>query len=171
MVEKVAYVVVKKIDNVEVREYPELLLATVEGFDENVAFGLLFDFISGGNMSMRKIAMTAPVISSEKIPMTAPVISRGNYMAFVMPSAYDRETIPQPKNQKVQIEVVPKRTVAVLRFSGYATDKKTAERVRQLFSVVKKNNLKTHGEPFLMRYNSPFAPGFIRRNEVGIEIR
>ncbi len=28
----------------------------------------------------------------------------------------------------------------------------------------------TGGEPFLMRYNPPFTPGFLRRNEIGIEI-
>jgi hypothetical protein len=27
------------------------------------------------------------------------------------------------------------------------------------------------GRPFLMRYDSPWTPGFLRRNEVAIEIR
>ncbi|NLH26447.1 MAG: heme-binding protein, partial [Methanomicrobiales archaeon] len=27
------------------------------------------------------------------------------------------------------------------------------------------------GRPFLMRYNAPYTPGFMRRNEVGVEIK
>lgn len=170
MVEKAPYTVVKKIDNLEVRDYPELILAAVEDFQDDNAFGLLFNYISGENKSQKKISMTAPVITSEKIPMTAPVISQKNYMAFVMPSSYDKSTIPEPKNQKVKIKIQPKKTLAVQRFSGYATHKKTELKIEELLSTVKKNKLKTKGEPFLMRYNSPFAPGFIRRNEVAIEI-
>jgi len=170
MVEKTPYNVVKKIDNIEIRKYPELILATVKDYNDDSGFNSLFNYISGDNTSQKKISMTAPVITSEKIPMTAPVITHNNYMAFVMPSKYDMSNIPKPKNQKVKIELQPKRTVAVLRFSGYATNKKTEGKIKQLLETVKNHKLKLKGDPFLMRYNSPFAPGFIRRNEVGIEL-
>jgi effector-binding domain-containing protein len=170
MVEKAAYDVIKKIDNVEIRNYPELILASVKGVKDDEAFGLLFNYISGYNKSQKKISMTAPVITSEKIPMTAPVLSKKDYMAFIMPSSFDESTIPNPKDENVKIEIQPKKKVAVLRFSGYTSDKKTYKRISELLSILKKHQLKTKGEPFLMRYNSPFAPGFIRRNEVAIEI-
>jgi len=170
MVEKAAYNVINKIDNVEIRNYPKLILASVKGFDDNNAFSLLFNYISGDNTSQKKISMTAPVITSEKISMTAPVISKDNYMAFVMPSSYNESTIPKPKNQKVKIEIQPKKKVAVLRFSGYTSNKKIDKQILQLLSILKNHQLKTKGDPFLMRYNSPFAPGFIRRNEVAIEL-
>lgn len=170
MVEKAPYTIVKKIEPIEIREYPELILAAVQDYNDDSAFGLLFNYISGGNTSRKKIPMTAPVITSEKIPMTAPVISQSNYMAFVLPSTYDKETVPNPNNPKVKIEIKPKRKLAVLKFSGYATNKKTEEKINFLLTTVKKHKLKTKGETFLMRYNSPFAPGFIRRNEVAIEI-
>lgn len=170
MVEKAKYDVIKKIDNIEIRNYPKLILASVKGYNDDDAFGLLFNYISGYNTAQSKISMTAPVITSEKIPMTAPVLSQRNYMAFVMPSSYDKSTIPKPKDQKVKIEILPKRKIAALRFSGYTSDKKTEKRISELLSVLKNHELKTKGEPFLMRYNSPFAPGFIRRNELAIEI-
>ena len=114
--------------------------------------------------------MTAPVISSEKIQMTAPVISQKNYMAFVVPSAYNKDNVPKPTNPKVSIDIQPSRTVAVLRFSGYSTSKNIEKHTQKLLSQIKNNKLKTKGEPYLMRYNSPFAPGFIRRNEIAVEI-
>ena len=48
--------------------------------------------------------------------------------------------------------------------------KKTNENIKRLLTILENNDLKTKGEPFLMRYNSPFTPGFLRRNEVAIEI-
>ena len=170
MVEKAPYEVVKKIDALEIRMYPALVLASVTGYDDTDAFGLLFKYISGYNTSRRKVAMTAPVITTEKIAMTAPVISHTNYMAFVMPSLYDESTIPQPKDTEVSIETLPERKVAVLRFRGYTSDKEMSQRMSELFSVLEKYKIQTKGEPFLMRYNSPFAPGIVRRNEVAVEI-
>jgi len=32
------------------------------------------------------------------------------------------------------------------------------------------NRIETVGEPVLMRYNAPWTPGFMRRNEIAIEI-
>jgi hypothetical protein len=32
------------------------------------------------------------------------------------------------------------------------------------------SGLSARSEPFLMRYNPPFMPGFLRRNEVAIEV-
>jgi len=170
MVENAPYEIVRRIESLEIRIYPSLILAKVEDFEDNNAFGLLFNYISGNNTSQKKISMTAPVITSEKIPMTAPVISEESYMAFIMPSSYDLSKIPKPKNKKIKIEIQPEKKLAVLRFSGRTNYKKTNKKFKQLLDLVKNNNFKTKGNPFLMRYNSPFAPGFIRRNEVAIEI-
>ncbi len=109
MVEKISYDVLKKMDDLEIRKYPEILLAVVKEHDDDSAFGLLFNYISGENKIQKKIKMTAPVISSEKIQMTAPVISKKNYMAFVVPSSYNIENVPKPTNPKVSIEIQPKK--------------------------------------------------------------
>jgi Txe/YoeB family toxin of Txe-Axe toxin-antitoxin module len=147
-----------------------LVVASTTSEKGNTAFNLLFNYISGNNKSREKISMTAPVITSEKIPMTAPVLSKKDYMAFVMPSTYDKSTIPKPKNSEVNIEIQPEKKIAVLRFGGYTSDKKVNNKIKELLESIKNNKLKTKGEPFLMRYNSPFAPGFMRRNEVAIEL-
>lgn len=169
MVEKVKYSIIEKMPNFEIRKYPELILAVVEGEDDS-PFGVLFNYISGNNKVKEKIKMTAPVINSKKIEMTAPVINQENYMAFVMPSKYDKNTIPIPSNKNVKLKFEPEKKLAVIRFSGYTTKSKIKKYIEKLFSELEKNKIKTKGVPLLMRYNSPFAPPFIRRNEVGVEI-
>ncbi len=77
MVEKTQYSVIEKIEDIEIREYPEMILAVVKDIDEDNAFSLLFNYISGDNKVQDKIKMTAPVISSKKISMTTPVIFSG----------------------------------------------------------------------------------------------
>lgn len=173
MVVKAEYHVVQKKDKLEIRKYPELVIASTSGDIENSAFSLLFNYINGNNKSKRKISMTAPVItfeSNETISMTAPVISKRKYMAFILPSKYTKETAPFPLNSNVNIDTIPERTIAVLHFSGKTNEKSLEKHTLILKDQLKKAELQTVGDVFLMRYNSPFTPGFLRRNELGIEI-
>jgi hypothetical protein len=171
MVEIARYDVAGRIGEVELREYPELMLATVTGRSDNSAFGPLFRYISGENRTRRKIPMTAPVITSEKIKMTAPVVSDANSFSFVMPLEYKLEEIPEPLDPDIVVQKIPARKLAVIRFRGYAKEKSVNEVKSRLSSLLQKNGILTIGEPFLMRYNPPWTPGFMRRNEVGIEIQ
>jgi len=43
--------------------------------------------------------------------------------------------------------------------------------MQRLQDALKNEGIDTAGQPFLMRYDSPWKPGFLRRNEVGIEVR
>ena len=142
------YKVVKTLtDEIEIRDYPALLLAetTVEGEREaavNEGFRILADYIFGNNQTSDKIEMTAPVTqaTSEKIAMTAPVtqsVERAGrwVVAFMMPSEYTAASLPVPNNERVRIvETAPKR-VAAIRFSGRYTngnfDKHRARRLQR----------------------------------------
>jgi hypothetical protein len=170
MVEKVEYQVLAEFGRVEIRNYPEVLLAAVEGYEDNTAFGFLFDYIQGNNRSRKKIAMTAPVISSEKIPMTAPVISKTNYFAFAMPSAFNRDTLPLPNDGRIRIEVIPPRILGVLRFSGRTPERRIRTYEKRLAKELEDNGIRSRGAPFLMRYDPPFIPGVFRRNETAVEV-
>jgi len=158
MVKKVNYQAVKNIEDIEIRKYPKLLLATATNLSDNEAFGILFNYISGSNRTLKRIEMTAPVISTE------------NSFSFVMPPRLNMSNIPKPNNPRVIIEKREASKIAVIRFRGYANSKDVNRFSDKLLSVLKKNQIKTVGETFLMRYNSPFAPGFIRRNEVGVKV-
>jgi hypothetical protein len=170
MTQEIPYNVIKKIEDVEIRHYPEVIFAVVEDNSGDSGFGLLFQYISGENKTRRKIAMTAPVITSEKIPMTAPVITGKNYMAFALPSSYTKEIAPIPTNPMVKIQIHPEKTMAILRFSGRSMEIRVQKNIQKLMTTLKNHMIEMKGEPVLMRYNSPFTPGFLRRNEVAIEI-
>ena len=172
MVEQITYKVLKKVGNFEIREYPEIVVATTRYEGENSAFNLLFQYISGNNKSRKKIAMTSPVISSsEKIPMTSPVISENEFMAFSLPKKYSKENTPIPINSQVSLKVIPERIIAVLRFSGKTSKKRIKKYSNELQNLLIIEEFSSIGEVFLMRYNSPFTPGFLRRNEVAIELK
>ena len=170
MTETVQYQEVGRIGEVEVRRYPKMIVATVAGHSDNEAFGILFNYISGKNRPRQKIAMTAPVISEEKIEMTAPVLSDTGGMSFVLPARYTETEVPQPVDPRITMEEIPEREVAVVRFKGRADQESVGEEVQILLSTLRESGIRTIGEPFLMRYNAPITPGFLRRNEVGVAI-
>ena len=170
MVETPSYEVIREIDGVEIRLYPGLILATVMGDGDGNPFRRLFQYISGNNSGSSKISMTAPVLTPERIEMTAPVISEGYSMSFIVPSKYTMETVPTPNDERIRIQEVPERKLAVIRFRGWARGGSVERQKARLISVLHENGVETVGEPFLMRYNSPWTPGFMRRNELGIEI-
>lgn len=168
MVETVSWEVAKKLDDVEIRKYPKMVVARVDGYGDG-GFNLLFRFISGQNSQKSKVAMTAPVVS-EKIAMTAPVLSSEGSIAFVMPESYTFETTPQPTDERVKIVESPPRFLAVLRFSGRWSGKAFEARTKAMLGELEKAGIATKGRAFTMRCNPPFMPWFLRRNEVAIEV-
>jgi SOUL heme-binding protein len=169
--ETIPYSIKGTTGEIEFRHYPELVLATVDTTEDNAGFNLLFAYISGSNKPQEKIPMTAPVITSQKIPMTAPVVSDAATMSFVMPAGSKREDIPDPLDSRVRIVTIPERDIAVIRFTGYASPQEVDAVTSRLQEGLKNEGIGTAGQPFLMRYDSPWTPGFLRRNEVGIEIQ
>jgi len=168
MVDQAKYEVLKKINTVEIRRYSSVIIARVEGYGDG-GFNLLFKFITGNNRQKSEVKMTAPVVS-EKIAMTAPVLSEIGSIAFVMPDGYTLETTPEPLDNRVKIIEVPERVVAALRFSGRWSDAVFEKKTDELLSDLKKAGVKTTGKAFSMRYNGPFTPWFMRRNEVAVPV-
>lgn len=172
MVQTVKYEVVKKLGKVEIRQYPKIIIAKVSNLESD-SFGLLFRFISGNNAQKEKVKMTTPVVSQE-IQMTSPVLSdfsNQGYMAFVMPEEFSLETTPFPLDNRVKIEEVSSRLVAVLRFSGSWSEKHFEEKKKELLQELADAKIATKGPLFAMLYNPPFTPSFLRRNEVAIEVQ
>jgi len=180
--EEAKYTVVKKEDAFELRDYASHIVAetVVEGDindASNKAFGRLFGYISGKNQSRNKVAMTAPVSqspASEKISMTAPVgqQSVGDKWAvsFMMPASYTMETLPKPNDSSVVLREVPARRIAAIRYSGLWSEKRYTEHKLQLEAWIRKNNFTATGKASWARYDPPFMPWFMRRNEILIPV-
>jgi hypothetical protein len=168
MVEQAKYEVLREINKVEIRRYPRLVIARVDGYGDG-GFNILFGFITGNNRQKSKIAMTAPVVS-EQIAMTAPVLSEPGSLAFVMPEGFTLETTPEPIDDRVKIVEIPERVVAALRFSGRWSNSIFKKKSKEMLEELAKAGMKTAGQVFSMRYNGPFTPWFLRRNEVAVAV-
>ena len=181
-VERAAYIVEKKDGAFEVRQYASQIVAeiTVDGTMEeagNKAFRPLFNYISGANRTQGKIAMTAPVsqqLDGEKIAMTAPVgqeaISNRWAVTFTMPTNFTLATLPSPTDEKVRLRAIPARRMAAVRYSGTWSQKRYERNLARLRDWMKTNGLIAAGEPVWARYNPPFTPWFMRRNEILVPI-
>lgn len=179
-VDEPAYTVVRTHDAFELRRYEPYLVAetTVQGAaDEagNQGFRALAGYIFGANKGSPKIAMTAPVAQEPvKIAMTAPVMqspSAGAYVIqFAMPAEWTLETLPEPNDAKVTLRAMPARTLAVLRYSGTWSQGNYEEHVKALQDGLRDAGLKWRGEPVWARFDPPWTPWFLRRNEIWLAV-
>ena len=185
--EEPRYSTVERLDNVEIRRYAPRLAAetTVPGGAYNArgeGFRRLAGYIFGGNAGRRRIDMTAPVAQAsvqadaksggERIAMTAPVAqARGEggwVIRFFLPAALTDP--PAPNDARVRVVPVPEETVAVLRFSGTATQDAVADRTKTLMTALSRSPWHPAGEPVAWFYDPPWTLPPLRRNEVAVPV-
>jgi hypothetical protein len=183
-VEEAGYQVVSSDRSFEVRRYQPMLVAEVEvsgDFEDagNVGFRPLADYIFGNNVARTQISMTAPVTQQsavgEKIAMTAPVMQQAagqrQIVRFTMPAGYTLETLPAPRNPLVKLKRVESATYAVVRYSGRWTEQNYRENLATLQREIAARGLVAAGAPVWARYDAPFKPWFMRRNEIMIPVQ
>jgi hypothetical protein len=176
------YQTVQKMGDVEVRAYAAYAVAEVvvpgpANAAGGQAFPILAGYIFGKNKGDQKLAMTAPVTQAPvpvKLEMTAPVTQTaapgGFIVQFVLPKGITVANAPQPLDAQVQLRDVPARHVAVIRFSGFWSESNYQEHLDQLQAALKGAGLAWTGEAVYSRYNPPFTPWFMRRNEIWLEL-
>ncbi|MFM2186543.1 MAG: SOUL family heme-binding protein [Burkholderiaceae bacterium] len=173
-------------DSIEVRRYEPYIVAevVVPGPAEqagNQGFSFLGGYIFGRNKGDRKIAMTAPVTQSAqpvKIEMTAPVTQNavaggkgGFAVQFMMPSSFTMETLPEPLDPRVTLKPVAEQRVVAITYSGTWTQSNYEEHLQKLRDTAQRQGLQVDGEPVYARYNGPWVPWFMRKNEIWLPIR
>lgn len=181
-IEEPTFKVSRTMGDIEVREYAPYVVAEVvlSGTAEdagNQGFRILAGYIFGKNKGERKLAMTAPVTQAAapvKLAMTAPVTQSavaGAYrVQFVLPADVTLATAPVPEDPRIVLRQESARRMAVIRYSGFWSDANYNEHLARLREGLKSAGLQAVGEPIYSRYNPPFTPWFLRRNEIWLEL-
>lgn len=174
-----AYEVLLKEGAFEVRNYPSHIVAevTVKGDRKAAAeegFLLLFGYISGSNRRVRRANLDEPGTKverhNESFPMTEPVILLPAKNAwttrFSLPRSRTLTTLPAPIDPRVHLTTLPATRVAALRFSGYAGAGDVAAKTSDMLAFAEAHQLTHAGPASLARYDPPWVPWFMRRNEI-----
>lgn len=181
--EEPSYEVVQQLDGAQIRQYAPYVVAQVlvgGPADEagSQAFPILAGYIFGKNKGARKFDMTAPVTQAAapvRLEMTAPVTqaaAAGGYVVqFVLPKTVTLASAPEPIDSRVQLREVPGSRVAVIRYSGLWSQRNYDEHLDRLRSVLRAAKIAWSGEPTLSRYDPPFTPWFMRRNEIWLAVQ
>ena len=157
------YNLIKKIQNVEIREYTKLLYVSYtpqSTKDRNNSFGKIADFIFGNNKSQTKIDMTSPVVIK---------LHNKNEMAFIMPEQYTLQNLPKKNNEKLEVYEESANIKAAIKFSGYSNKKKEKNYTDKLKKVLLKHNIAHKNDFELLVYNSPYQ-FYNRKNEITVSI-
>lgn len=165
MTEEQKYRVLRNLGSprIELREYESCVLAEVVvlgdyGRATNLGFRPLVNYIS-----RHKIAMTAPVIQES-------AAADAWRVSFVMPADASLERLPIPEGRSVSLREVPAQLAAAIKFAGVATPASIARQEAELRKAIAEAGLRTVGDIRIARFDPPWKPGFLRRNEVVLEV-
>ncbi|MFM8354804.1 MAG: SOUL family heme-binding protein [Gammaproteobacteria bacterium] len=166
-IEEPAFEVVQADKDFELRRYaPYHIVSTPAGstFEDtgDVGFRPLFRYISGNNATGTDMAMTAPVLQTRD--------QTDWRLAFVVPATLGAERIPAPTAPGMQVETVAGGLYAVRRFSGGWGEQRFLEQEAALQAALDARGLIACGPTRYARYDPPFKPTFLRRNEILIPV-
>ena len=167
--EQPSYKVMLKDGKIEIRQYDRILLQSVKVRGDQYqsirqGFRPLVRFIGGKNRDGDKISMTAPVIQSAGDSEDDWVIS------FSMPSKYDMANLPAPQDSSIYTEDLEPMTAAVIKFSGKANEQILRNKIQTLLLWLEQAGYEVQSKPKYLFYNDPSTPGFLRRNEVMVQV-
>ena len=177
-----SYQIVRTLDGTEVRQYTpytvaEVLVPGPAGEAGGQAFPILAGYIFGKNKGERKLEMTAPVTQAAapvKLEMTAPVTQTaapsGFVVQFVLPQGVTAASAPEPLDARIQLRDVSPTPVGVIRYSGFWSDANYNEHLAKLQAALRSAGLPWTGEPVYSRYDAPYMPWFMRRNEIWLTL-
>ncbi|WP_245413905.1 SOUL family heme-binding protein [Fulvimarina endophytica] len=170
--EEPGYDVVREDGDIEIRDYESMIIAeTVKsGYHEKArraGFDTLYDYIAAKNRGGKSIKMTVPVLQQLA---DSDGHTKGWAIRFVMPKKHTMATLPSPEQGDVALKEVAARRVVSVQFSGNFSATLASKKLMTLYNYIADNNLTQKGDPEYAFYNPPWTPGFMKRNEIMIEI-
>lgn len=169
MAERQKFEVVERFADFELRHYSASLQIETRVTGDflsagNRGFRPLVGFISGENQTRQKIAMTAPVIQEPKEDAT-------HLVRFVLPEGFSERSVPMPLSDRVKVISVHEHLAAVRVFGGSWNEFRFRHEGDLLMAAITREGLEPVGELYWSRFDPPWKPGFLKRNEVAIRIR
>ena len=170
MTERQEFKVVRTYDDFELREYLPCVIAEVKvsaqySTASSSAFASLFNYISAGNKTSEKIAMTAPVIAVQNADSSE---SDEWFVSFVMPSGATFGQLPHPNDSQVKLRELVTETCVAKSFRGRATEELSQKITQELRASASKANIALSNETRICRFDAPFKPGLFHYNEIVI---
>jgi SOUL heme-binding protein len=167
-VEEPGYSVTASIGAVEVRQYgPRIAAETVADGDADAAwdagFRRLADYGAGANHDGAGIAMTVPLVEAREGAARWRI-------RRVLPSGVTLATLPRPNDPSVALLPVPPETLAVLRYTGAASQEAVAARTADLVAALEGSAWRPAGAPVAWFYDPPWTLPPQRHNAVAIPV-
>jgi hypothetical protein len=163
------YDVISKNDIYEVRKYSGFSVCGTKMIKEEdepqipVASGNSFNMLAGyifGDNSF-----------DEKMSMTTPVITVDGMMEFVLPGGLTADTAPLPTTADIFLKDVSSETVAVIEFTGFATDGEVSRQRALLEDALLADGIEYDNLSLkVLQYNPPYTVPFLRRNEISLKV-
>ncbi|MEI8059669.1 MAG: heme-binding protein [Ferruginibacter sp.] len=166
-IERYPYVVKIKYKQFEIRSYETTLFTSVKlstkGYKNSSSkgFSILAGYIFGNNERNEKISMTSPVSMSLEDSMT---------MMFMVPKKFKKDMLPKPNQTGIEFKEEPAKTIAAIRFSGWANDTKIEKYKQNLKAALDAEGIKYSNQFYFFGYNAPYEV-FNRKNEVIVELQ
>ena len=172
MTQRQEFRILQTFSDFEIREYAPCVLAEVKvsaqySTASSSAFAYLFKYISKGNKTSEKIAMTAPVIAAQRAESAEP---DDWFVSFVMPSGSTFGRLPHPNDPRVILRDLDTETCIAISFRGKATEELSEKKVKELRAAAARENIAVSGETRICRFDPPFKPGFLQYNEIVIQV-
>ena len=172
MTKRQEFTVIRTYSDFELREYQPCVIAEVKLSGQystvgSQAFRHLFQYISQGNKTSQKIAMTAPVIAAQHTDHSN---SDDWYISFVMPAGSTYEQMPRPNDPEVTLRALDTQMCVALSFRGRATQDKSNQLIKELRAAAAKENIALSSEIRICRFDPPFKPGILQYNEIVIPV-
>ncbi len=165
--EQYTYQVMQEFDHFELRLYEGAIFARTH-IDADTyrrgsgnGFRTLASYIFGGNDRGESIAMTSPVVMSW---------DQGMVMEFMMPASFTLATLPAPRHSGIEIYEKPAVVMAGLSFGGWANDRRIAEKIEELASLLDAQGIEHTGQFQYFGYNPPYQVTN-RRNDIVVEVK
>jgi SOUL heme-binding protein len=188
MTEQQQYEVVSKIGSVELRRYARCTVADVvmQGSAASVgsqAFRPLVRYISSAQLSMTapvlqsSTSTSTPTSPSSSVSAASSSSSDSWVVSFVLPGSKGIGDYPLPTDAQVTLREMPSHLALATTWSGRWSYSSVESNTASLLSVLSDPGSPLSAtyvqvsSPVWARYDPPWKPWFLRRNEVLIEVR